>query len=235
VTALLLLMQALLWTCLGVFGDRQGVHRAITDASPVVIESHHDELTSVEHHIITQYKKATGIPVSTQLSDLLQKWDAFALGFDYWLYAGTLLGQHCRKGVLHGDDDADVAMMENDFYRLALTQLHTHHKNAAFQLIVRAGLHSDIIAGKFVNTKTGVYIDVVLFHNTHPMQGNSDIVHYWSNSVCFACKTNPARLVLARKDVWPLKKCQFENASVSCPRRVEKMCKAMYKSPFYNC
>ena len=222
-------------TSIAIFGDRQGVHRAITDASPVQIESHHNELTLVKHHTIMQYQKSTTIPMRTQISDLLQAWAAFSTGFDYWLYAGTLLGQHCRKGVLHGDDDADVAMMANDFYRLALKQLYTPQKSGDYKLIVRAGLHSDIIAGKFVNTNTGVYIDVVVFHNTHPMRANSAVAHYWSNGVCFACKTNPTRLVLARKDVWPLKQCQFENTIVSCPQNVDKICKAMYRYPFYNC
>lgn len=227
-------MHFLLTLSLGVFGDRQGVRRKLMDASTVVVESRHDELT-LGGHVILGIGRRTTLTMAEQMSDLMQEWDAFAAGFDYWLHAGTLLGQSCRKGLLHGDDDADVAMMANDFYRLALERVVSHRAITDYKLVVRAGLHADIIGAKFVNTATGRFIDVALFHNVNPMSPHSDIVHYWFSSICPACKRNPGRLVLARKDVWPLQRCKWESKQAWCPRRVAKMCKSMYPTPFKNC
>jgi len=231
------MLLSITYVILTVFGDRQGYVRPLEDAGghDVWVEREHDELTSGGHTMDLFGKRQHRPNPAVILPTLLRRWTLFARGFDYWLYAGTLLGQHCHAGLLHGDDDLDIGMMANDLARMAVVAQRDQRTAPGTKLIMRAGLHSDIIGAKFVDTSNGLFIDIVVYHNADPMRGDSSVVHYWSNGVCHACERTPVRLVLPRTDIWPLQTCMFDNVPVSCPRRVADICAKMYPQPYFNC
>ena len=220
------------------FGDRQDVHVPLNEAYEAVhdvwVERKHDELTS-GGHVMDIIQQSHHPDPAVILPLLLRRWTSFARGFDYWPHAGTLLGQHCRAGLLYGDDDLDIGMMAGDLARLAVVAQQDQRTAPGTKLVMRAGLHSDIIGAKFVDTSNGLFIDIAVFHNADPMRGDSSVVHYWSNGVCRSCERSPVRLVLPRADIWPLHTCLFNDVPVSCPHRVADICAKMYSQPYYNC
>lgn len=208
---------------------------ATISANTILVERFHDEFTK-GGHFVDMYKMKKSFFNGEILSSLVGAWDRLASRhkIEYWLYAGSALGVFCHNGPLPGDDDVDVGIRASDFTRLAVLTSLEHRKNSRYQLIIRAGLHSDIIAAKFVDTFTGRFIDVILFFNNNPLHPTR-LVHYWSNGICSGCKQNPVRLELPINLVFPTRQCIFGNSSSRCPNNLGEVCYKMYQSPFYNC
>jgi hypothetical protein len=203
----------------------------------VLVEMHHDQYTLGGHHVNNFRQQLGSTPsLNTILRDLLEAWHEQLAqhNIEYWLHAGSLLGAYCSKGLLKNDDDLDVGIMASDFTRLAILMDRRPGPSPHYQLIVRAGLHSDIIGAKFVDKRNGRFIDVAVYHNENPMEPRR-IVHYWSNGVCNECNTNPTRLVLPKSWTYPLRECWFGGVKTYCPRDTASVCRMMFKYPFFNC
>ena len=148
----------------------------------------------------------------------------------YWLAAGTLLGEYCHEGFLPNDNDGDVAMVEDDFRQLTADNgllLLEQRISDGYQLIVRSGLHSNIIAAKFADVNSGFYIDVTVW------QQDGDALIHTSGNWCANCMNNVLRV--ARNDVFPLRRCKFESRQVNCPRTSMPLLEQWYNPPFFNC
>lgn len=175
----------------------------------VVVEKHADELTYGGHYI-DRYRRYRTENTKSILLSLVAQWhtEIEVYNISYWLFAGSLLGVRCHHGLLPGDTDVDVGMIASDFTRLVA--LMPKASTDRYDLIVRAGKHSDIIGAKFVDTWNGRFIDVALFYNTNPMiPETGSLVHFWSQAICPECKRNPTRFELSHFLVFPLKHCFF--------------------------
>jgi hypothetical protein len=195
----------------------------------LLVEDYHDQYSMTIGHRIQRLGRG-GANVRNVVVRLLYQWDSMMkhVGVPYWLAAGTLLGEYCQEGFLTNDNDGDVAMLENNFRQLtADIGLLEQRISDGYQLIVRSGLHSNIIAAKFADVHSGFYIDVTVW------QQDGDALIHTSANWCENCTNNVLRV--ARNDVFPLRRCMFESQQVNCPRDSMPMLKQWYNPPFFNC
>ena len=202
----------------------------------VLVEDHHDQYSRTDGHSLLLYKpsmRVTPKGVRESIAYMLRQWHALAVRHSvrYWLQGATMLGQLCNGGILPGDDDADIGLTGEEWARvkamLSVGGAMTEDADwpAHMQMIVRSGLHSDIIAAKFVDVRNGVYVDVTLFHQS-PDTGL--LVQAKDEK---AVKT----IVMSESELFPLCSCRFENFTLSCPHKPMRMLQQLYKTPFTNC
>ena len=205
----------------------------------VLVEDHHDQYSRTDGHSLLLHKpsmRVTPKEMRESIACMLRQWHALAVrhGVRYWLQAATLLGQVCNGGILPGDDDADIALTGEEWARMKTmlsvggVMVDDADWPAHMQLIVRTGLHSDIIAAKFVDVRNGVYIDLSLFHRS-PDTGL--LVH----TKAWAWAGSPKTIAMSESELFPLCSCRFESFTLSCPHEPMRMLKQLYKTPFTNC
>ena len=211
----------------------------------VLVEDHHDQYSMTSGHRIQRFGRG-GANVRNVVVRLLYQWDSMMkhVRVPYWLAAGTLLGEYCQEGFLPNDNNGDVAMVEDDFRQLTADNgllLLEQRISDGYQLIVRSGLHSNIIAAKFADVNSGFYIDVTVWQQEryrvalHADDGPfvGDALIHTSGNWCANCMNNVLRV--ARNDVFPLRRCKFESRQFNCPRTSMPLLEQWYNPPFFNC
>lgn len=193
--------------------------------SPVLVERFKGEYSSTNSHVNLRFARpGRMVGQRERVRTIAALLDAVAhsflepLGIEYWLSAGTLLGQHRDGSVIPWDEDADVGVTEAGLAALReAARARPDALPAGSALVLRTGEHSDVIPFQVVNTTNGVYVDSRLY-----LEDGS-----------------PGRLVhrspyghqrFARAAVFPLRRCRFEGAEYFCPAEATTYLRSIYAS-----
>ncbi|OQR82269.1 hypothetical protein ACHHYP_16300 [Achlya hypogyna] len=90
-----------------------------------------------------------------------------AYNIEYWLDSGTLLGAIRSGGVIPHDVDADFGLTHAAFNKLRHTNMtfpSTYILEVLYSPIYRDGGRDDALPGRFIDTRSGLYIDLFEFH-----------------------------------------------------------------------
>jgi len=194
---------------------------------PVLIEDHHDQYAlSIGHHRITRLAKTPHLEDRGELHAVLEgvlrfaDTDLRALGIDYVLWSGTLLGAHRHHGFIPWDNDVDVALPYADTVRLreALVERARTYTGAGgggpaprYQWIVRAGKDSDIISAKLTDLRYGYYVDVMNLE-----------LDDWSDpagsDMMFSFFSRSSPMCFPRAAMFPTRPCLFGEHVYKCPQ-----------------
>jgi len=211
----------------------------------IMRELNHDQCTFVSTHKVDRFTTKHNLSTSEKLDTfvlLLKEFDFLILltkfytnkEIDYWLYAGSLLGQFCYKGPLPKDVDVDVGMLVPDFHLLvSFLASNPSIISSHIQFVVRTGKHSDVILAKFINITNGLYIDVAAFYESTTSDNKKTLRQKHSNGRCIGCDARG--LLVPIEMVFPTYRCLFGDTYVNCPRETEKICRKLFRSPFYEC
>jgi len=212
----------------------------------IIREKHHDQCTFARGHQVNRFMKTKKtLSISEKRDTFVNLLAAFDLlvslakqntknDINYWLYAGSLLGQWCYKGPLPKDSDVDIGMLVKDFKNLtAFVGANPTFVSPQAQFVVRTGKDSDIIMAKFINVTNGLYIDVAAFYEQVGKDKKDMLRQKHSNGRCVGCDARG--LLLPVEYVLPTRRCPFGNISVNCPNETEKICRKLFKTPFYEC
>uniref|UniRef100_K3WTB3 LicD/FKTN/FKRP nucleotidyltransferase domain-containing protein n=1 Tax=Globisporangium ultimum (strain ATCC 200006 / CBS 805.95 / DAOM BR144) TaxID=431595 RepID=K3WTB3_GLOUD len=205
--------------------------RDSTDEVDRTLESKLCETIQV-HHIETEFYKPEKCFSRTDIQKIILElvWtisDVFVKHhIEYWLDSGTLLGSFREKTVIPYDNDADVGIAEDAYFRLRDEkfdippgyELHVfeakHHKR---------GNRDAAIPCRLIHTTSGMYVDIFVFVDSktlenQPMFGPIPSVSFGR---CHHCSRRPSgkEFKIPKSWVYPLQLCEFGGRSVTCPAR----------------
>ncbi|KAJ6262197.1 hypothetical protein Dda_3002 [Drechslerella dactyloides] len=152
-----------------------------------------------------------------------------------WLAHGTLLGWWWNAEILPWDTDLDVQISEATLKNLAENHNMTRwtydfedgdHKeylldiNSYWTDRLRSST-SNLIDGRWVDTSTGLFIDITGLSETHP-EGRPGII---------SCKNMHHYHV---NEIWPLRPAQFENVQAFVPYQFDRVLIKEYRSKAFT-
>lgn len=186
----------------------------------VAVEQYKGEYSVTSRHLNIRYAREIG--QRERVATVLATLRSFAAyldrhGVQYWLTAGTLLGQNRDGRIIPWDDDADLGFTRGGVEALRRVAAATPPPCDDCELVFRAGEHSDVIPLQFVNTTNGVYVDSRLYN---PGARPGELVFRWPYGA--------GPVAFRESDIFPLGRCELEGDAYPCPRRVEPYLRAFY-------
>jgi phosphorylcholine metabolism protein LicD len=211
---------------------RQSVHilRQLYRALPCVHLSightierfRNDHMCWRRHHIQSMLRNLT-----ITLAHLL---DAYNL--EYWLDSGTLLGQVRHQGLIPHDKDADFGITEQTFKMLSnvpIVDAFPYALDVLNSTVHNYHMRSPSIPARWMDTRSGLYVDIFVFKALNDGKALAPLASgCWVN--CAHCEMlhGLPHFVVPRDWIYPLRRCQYENVSVSCPFKPEMYLEKLY-------
>ncbi|OQR82268.1 hypothetical protein ACHHYP_16301 [Achlya hypogyna] len=125
------------------------------------------------HHLVMRYVHESHCwsraEVTQMIKDLVITFATTleAHNIEYWLDSGTLLGAIRSGGVIPHDVDADFGLTHAAFNKLRHTNMtfpSTYALDVLYSPIYNDGGRDDALPGRFIDTRSGLYIDLFEFH-----------------------------------------------------------------------
>jgi len=208
----------------------------------VLFEKLHDLESFTHNHVVVIYSQ-TGLDVPPDippsyrvetLRTLIRALQTFLVKHkvEFWISHGTLLGSYRSATVIPWDVDADFAVTRDSVNTLQnILPANENTPQEEFfgvkdvQMIVRTGLHSDVIPMKFVNVTNGIYVDFFLFSW---IKNDQFLQFKWPGN-CHTCNKNGRQYFTVEKQfVFPLKNCTLEEMKFPCPANSLEYLKMWY-------
>ncbi|OQR95820.1 hypothetical protein THRCLA_07544 [Thraustotheca clavata] len=130
-------------------------------------------------HLVTEYVNTSYCYTLEERQDMLRNMvytlvDLFeSHDIEYWIDSGTLLGSYRDKGLIWFDLDADIGLAHESFDKLRKTKITVPPR---YNLTVNDSPYYDkgpypYLPGRFIDMKTGFYIDIFeFFPSTGPVK-----------------------------------------------------------------
>lgn len=157
------------------------------DYADIILEKHADAESKASSHRLEIYKSTTNHLDQNDVLDsilylllVLHDWmDKNQI--DYFLYFGTLLGQHRGHVIIEYDYDADIGMLNTEFNKMKHLLLSNKSSINCLEcaMVFRTGKHSDIIGAKFANKSNGIYVDIILVYERTTVELTQTITCFW--------------------------------------------------------
>jgi len=157
---------------------------------------------------------------------------------DYVLDSGTLLGAYRNEKVIPWDEDADLGLTTDgvEYLRTHRVALEDDYTFQIFRSKIWDKRSDNSIPGRFVHTKSGVFIDLFEYISSQGKDGQRMMgplpSRAWHN--CHACTGHQktAEFKVPQEWFFPSKECLFEGKQVQCPAQTEKVLEHLYGPTF---
>jgi hypothetical protein len=161
---------------------------------------------------------------------------------EYWLDSGTLLGQVRDQGLILHDNDADFGITEASLKMLSNLPIADAASLFPYALdVMNSAIHNyhmrdANLPARWMDTRSGLYVDIFEFKALNDGKELAPLASScWGSCVnCtrLANDSGSAHFVVPRDWIYPLRRCQFENVTVSCPNKPNMYLEKLYGRNF---
>lgn len=158
------------------------------------------------------------------------------IGAETWIMHGSLLGWFWNRKIMPWDSDVDVMMSEGSMHYLAsYYNMTVHHfklpgTDYGREYLLEVNPHYinssvtdtlNVIDARWIDTDSGLFIDITTVHVDSERMVEGDLPLMYSKD----------RHMYNYKDIFPLRKTEFESAPVMVPYAYSELLEEEYGPP----